>query len=259
MGRLRKVVICALVAAATLAAGMAPAALADEVTVIRTKFGVPHISGDSFRAVGYGYGRSIAEDNICTLAEMYVTARGERSRYFGAKGTYTVGGNGTTVTNLSSDLFFQRVRDRGTVERLLAVPPPVGPRPEVAEGLAGYVDGYNAWLASVGGSEGVPDPTCRGKAWVRPITLLDAYRRIYQLAILASSGAALEGIGSAQPPGSSAAATNAAMSGAVQRVSDLAPHALDENLGDLGSNAYGIGADASQDGHGLLYGNPHFP
>lgn len=257
------------------------AAGSGEVSVVRTKFGVPHITADSFRGVGYGYGRAIAEDAICTLAETYVTVRAERSRWFGPAATYVVGGNGTTVTNLSSDFVFQRYIDRGTVERLAAEPPPSGPRPEVAEGLQGYVDGYNDWLASVGGSAGVPDPSCRGKAWVKPITLLDAYRRVHQLAILASTGAALEGIATAQPPGVAAAAaraTAATPSGAAPQATRLgaggpltsaasptgllralAPGAVDEALSGLGSNAYAIGSEASRTGHGLLYGNPHFP
>ena len=265
MSRLARILLTAAGVAVTSGlVGPAVASAADpaagDVTVVRTQYGVPHITASTFRGVGYGYGRSIAADNICTLAEMYVTAGGERSRYFGAKGKYTVGGNGTTVTNLSSDLVFQRIKDRGTVERLAAEAPPAGPRPEVADGLAGYVAGYNDWLASVGGADGVSDPNCKGKAWVRPITINDAYRRIYQLAILASTGAALEGIGSAQPPGTTAqASSSAALSKAQSTIRELTPGTLDEHLGGLGSNAYGIGSAASQDGHGLLYGNPHFP
>ncbi|MEH3053258.1 MAG: penicillin acylase family protein [Patulibacter minatonensis] len=247
-----------LAVAGALLTATASAAAAD-VTVVRTAYGVPHITGNSFREVAYGYGRSIAEDNICTLAETYVTAAGERSRYFGAAGKYTVGGNGTTVSNLASDLVFQRIRDRGTVERLAAQAPPNGPRPEVAVGIAGYVDGYNDYLASVGGSAGVTDPSCRGKAWVRPITTADAYRRVYQLAILASTGAALEGIGTAQPPGTAKAADQPTAEEARATVRELEPGALDDNLSGIGSNAYGIGKSATRDGGGLVYGNPHFP
>ncbi len=42
-------------------------------------------------------------------------------------------------------------------------------------------------------------------------------------------------------------------------VDAIAPGEVDRRLGGLGSNAYGIGKSLSQDGHGLLYGNPHFP
>ena len=283
MSRLLRVLAAGATAAVALSGVGAGGAQGAEVTVTRTAFGVPHIKADSFRGIGYGYGRSVAADNICTLADMYITVRGERSRFFGPSGTYLSGGNGTTPTNLNSDFFFQRVKDRGTVERLAAEPPPNGPVPEVAEGLQGYVDGYNDWLASVGGSAGVPDPACRGAEWVRPITLMDAYRRVHQLAILASSGAAIDGIGGAQPPGTPRAAAAGASSDrtmapaggesdaaraiarlpanatAAQRVAALAPGALDEALGGLGSNAYALGTEATTDGHGLLYGNPHFP
>ncbi|MDO9354335.1 MAG: penicillin acylase family protein [Solirubrobacteraceae bacterium] len=253
MSQLRRVLGLGVLAGALGA--IAPAAQAADVTVTRTVFGVPHIKAESFRGIGYGYGRSVAEDNICTLAEMYVTVNGERSKFFGPDASYSVGGNGTAPNNLNSDFYFQRVKDRKTVEKLIAVPPPVGPREEVADGLQGYVDGYNDWLASVGGSAGVPDPTCRGKAWVRPITVLDAYRRVHQLSILASEGAAIDGIGGAQPPG----AKSTTGASAADRVSALPPQALDEALSGLGSNAYALGRDATQDGHGLLYGNPHFP
>ena len=65
---------------------------------------------------------------------------------------------------------------------------------------AGYVRGYNRYLASVGGARGVPDPTCRGQAWVKPITLQDSYLRFYQLMLLNGDDAFIDGIGSAAPP-----------------------------------------------------------
>jgi acyl-homoserine-lactone acylase len=42
---------------------------------------------------------------------------------------------------------------------------------------AGYVRAYNRYLASVGGASGIPDPACRGQAWVKPITVQDSSRR----------------------------------------------------------------------------------
>ena len=64
--------------------------------------------------------------------------------------------------------------------------------------MRGYVDGYNDWLASTGVDE-ITDPACRGEEWVRPIKEIDAYRRFYQLALLASPGVAIDGIGAAAP------------------------------------------------------------
>ena len=122
----------------------------------------------------------------------------------GPTARYESRGNGTTPNNLNSDFFFQRIKDDRVVEKLLEQPPPAGPLPEVREGARGYVAGYNAYLAEVG-VDGIPDARCRGKAWVRPITELDAFRRFYQLALLASSGVAIDGIAQAQPPTPAAA------------------------------------------------------
>ena len=241
-----------LVPAGTAAAARpAPATPTYDVTVTRTAYGIPHVNARDYASLGYGYAQALAEDTVCTVAEAYVTAGGERSRWFGPSGRYEIRGNGSTATNLESDLFYQRIRDRRTVERLVAQRPPLGPKPEIKEALRGYVDGWNAWLREVGGSKGVPDPTCRGKGWVRPITLMDAYRRFYQLSIIASSGVAIDGIADAKP-----------LTGevdAVARARALAPGEIDRRLGGLGSNAYAIGRDGSRDSHGLLYGNPHFP
>lgn len=228
----------------------APAAPRYDVTVARTQFGIPHIKAKDYPSLGYGYAYSLAEDTVCTVAEAYVTVNGDRSRYFGADKTYSIRGNGSTATNLNSDFFYQRIKDKHTVERLLAVPPPVGPKPEIKQAIKGYVAGWNAWLRHVGGSKGVPDPTCRGKEWVRPITEMDVYRRFHSLALLASSGVAIDGIAGAQPAG----AVNP-MAAALS----VPAGEIDRRLGGLGSNAYAIGKDGSQDGHGLLYGNPHFP
>ena len=102
-------------------------------------------------------------------------------------------GNGATFNNLDSDFFFQRAIDTGVVERLMAEPPPRGPRPEVRGAVRGYVEGYNRYLADTG-VDNLSDPRCRGMDWVRPISELDAYRRFYQLGILASQGAYVTGV-----------------------------------------------------------------
>jgi acyl-homoserine-lactone acylase len=250
------------VATALALAPAAGAASRYDVTVARTQFGIPHIKAKDFASLGYGYAHALAEDDICTVAESYVTSGGERARFFGADKGYSIRGNGSTANNLNSDFFYQRVRDRKEVERLVAVPPPLGPKPEIKQALGGYVAGFNAYLREIGGSAGVPDPTCRGKAWVRPITIMDVYRRFYSLAILASQGVALDGIAQAQPPTPSLRGPTtraAAQADALAAVAAVAPGEVDRRLGGLGSNAYAIGRSLSQDGHGLLYGNPHFP
>jgi acyl-homoserine-lactone acylase len=230
----------------------APAASAYDATIRRDPHGIPQITGKSWGDVGYGYGYAIAADNVCELAETYATVRAERSRFFGPDGSYTTRGNGATHNNLNSDFFYQRAIDDRLVERLLERRAPQGPRPEIREGVRGYVAGYNAYLRRTG-VDRLPDPRCRGKGWVRPITALDAYRRFWQLGLLASQGVVVDSIGSAQPPPPGA-------TGGPPPVSARTLLELKDRLKlDIGSNAYGIGSEQTEGGGGLVLGNPHFP
>ena len=99
------------------------------VAIRRTEHGIPHIIGASFRDMGYGYGYAFAEDNVCTIAQSYVTIRAERSRFFSPDRSWRFEGNGSTVNNLNSDFFFKRIIQTRVVERMLTRKPPQGPRP----------------------------------------------------------------------------------------------------------------------------------
>jgi acyl-homoserine lactone acylase PvdQ len=137
------------------------------------------------RSLGYGYGYALASDNLCTMANDYLTVEGQRSRYLGASATYPSAGGGPDVVNLDSDVFWQSVNDRRVSPGLLAARTgPAAISPQLRQLVAGYAAGYHRYLASVGGASGVPDPTCKGQAWVKPITDLDAWLRIYQVADL---------------------------------------------------------------------------
>src|SRR3954452_14075676 len=166
----------------------------------RTAHGIPHIEAKTYTGAGFGYGYAFARDNICPIADAYVTVRAERSRFFGPDGSYVQRGNCYSANNLNSDFFYKRIIDSKTIEALLAKKPPLGPLPEVKQLVRVYVAGYNRYLKDVGGTNGVPDKTCRGKPWVRPISVADAYLRFYQLVLLASQSVAIDGIGSAAPP-----------------------------------------------------------
>ncbi len=255
-GRSLRLSVAAAVALVLLIAAPASAAPL-KATISRDAHGIPNITGDNFADVGYGYGYSIAQDNICELAETYVTVRGERSRYtgdgvqgtFGPNGSYLQRGNGFSAQNLNSDFFYQRIIDDHTVEKLLAQPPPDGPVNEIREGVRGYVAGYNRYLADTG-VDNLPDPRCRGAAWVRPITEMDAYRRFYQLALLASGTVAIDGIADQKTPGGASLPIDPA----------TIAQGLQANLKmPIGSNAIALGKDATANGSGMLLGNPHFP
>src|SRR5688500_11670030 len=88
----------------------------------RTTGGVPHIKAKDFGSLGYGLGYAYAQDQICEYASMIVTVGAQRSRFFGSEADSPNGG-----TNLQSDFFWQRIKDAGTVERLIKRRAPHGP------------------------------------------------------------------------------------------------------------------------------------
>nr|WP_042197510.1 penicillin acylase family protein [Kibdelosporangium sp. MJ126-NF4]CEL23017.1 Acyl-homoserine lactone acylase PvdQ, quorum-quenching [Kibdelosporangium sp. MJ126-NF4]CTQ90156.1 Acyl-homoserine lactone acylase PvdQ (EC 3.5.1.-), quorum-quenching [Kibdelosporangium sp. MJ126-NF4] len=224
-----------LLALGVLTTGL-PAAAApggQETVIRRTSYGIPHVKAADYRGLGLGAGYAYAEDNVCALADLTVTLSGERSRWYGPDATTTSGGN-----NLVSDLHHQRVNQSRVIERSLAAPD--GPSRQARDLIRGYAEGYNRYLARTG-TANLPDATCRGAQWVRPISEIDIWRRILQVATFDGGESAMESLVSAQPPGS-----------------PVPPAAPRERPEDIGSNAIGLGKAATTAGTGMVLGNPHF-
>jgi acyl-homoserine-lactone acylase len=95
------ILICQLLSVEVLAG--AGDELAQQVTIRRTEYGVPHILAENDRALGFGLGYAQAEDHMVTIMKLILTSRGEKSKYFGA-----------TDANIKSDLWYKqyRVRER---------------------------------------------------------------------------------------------------------------------------------------------------
>jgi acyl-homoserine-lactone acylase len=261
--RLRTLTVMAAVAAlvGTAAPALAsrppaargPAAGRFSAEIRYTTGGIPHILASNWPSLGFGYGYAFAKDNLCTMADDYVTVEAQRSRYFGPTGSYVQRGNGFVENNLQSDEFFQQIINSGIVQQLEQ-----GLSPDEKQLEAGYVKGYNTYLADVGGSAGVPDPTCRGQAWVKPITLFDSYLRFYQLMLESSSDVFMSGIATAAPPTAAQAAHPPAAINPA-RAAQAFGAVWRAHFGSNGSNAVAIGSAGTQDHRGLLLGNPHFP
>ena len=214
----------------------------------RTAHGIPHIKARTLHGAGVGVGYAQARDNICLLADTYVTVGARRSLYFGPEGTYESGGNAATFNNLKSDFSYQRIIDSGVVEEMLALPPPSGPLPEVLELARGFADGYNRYLKDVGGPAGIKDPACRGAAWVRPITPTDIYRRTYAAIGLASFQFFTEALVDAQPPGPGTPLPEPPVLTADNlRAALPGPQRL-----RIGSNAIALGREATANGSGMM-------
>ncbi|MEW5539791.1 penicillin acylase family protein [Streptomyces cyaneofuscatus] len=221
-------------------------------TVRYTEFGIPHIVAKDYANLGFGTGWAQAADQVCTLADGFVTVRGERSKFFGpdAAPDFSLS---SAAKNLSSDLYFRGVRDSGTVEKLLKVPAPAGPSRDAKESMRGFAAGYNAWLRQ--NRDRITDPACRGASWVRPVTALDVAVRGFALAVLGGQGRGIDGITAAQPPTAAppaAGVTPKEAAAAAQRL-------LSTRHADMGSNAVAFRGSTTANGRGLLLGNPHYP
>ncbi|HSJ79308.1 MAG TPA: penicillin acylase family protein [Erythrobacter sp.] len=234
-------VLAAVAAAAALApASEAAAGKRYQASITRTTFGIPHIEARTWQGVGYGVAYAYAEDNLCLLAEEFATVAGERSRHFGPEAKAVLGFQ--EVDNLASDTFFRAVID------LPALREGVKRQAREAQLLAeGYVAGYNRFLKDAG-ADGVP-ADCRGKPWVRPITMDDLLRLTEKQMLLASSLALAPGIAGAAPPGAAQTKVATSTLGKLPRPDELG----------IGSNGWAFGGDATADGRGLVIGNPHFP
>lgn len=223
-------------------------------TIRYTEYGIPHILARNYADLGFGTGWAQAADQVCTLADGFVTVRGERSRFFGADAAADSALSSATG-NLASDLYFRGVRDAGTVDRLMATPAPLGPSRDVKELMRGFTAGYNAWLKK----NRVTDPACEGAAWVRPVTLQDVAARNYALAVLGGQGRAVDGITAAQPPTPTTAGPAGPAAPDAQDTARAARELFAADSADMGSNAVAFSGTTTANGRGLLLGNPHYP
>ncbi|MGW5685487.1 penicillin acylase family protein [Nonomuraea sp. NPDC003754] len=232
MLRLAGLIALSLITAVVVAVPTSAADARYSAQIRRTEYGLPHVSAKDYGGLGFGYGYAFAQDNLCVLASWVVTLRGERSRHFGpqAKSDDPV----RPVANLVSDVYYKSVADSGVVRRLLAQPPPVGPSDELRRLVDGYAAGYNRYLEETGVAN-LPDPTCRGKAWVGRITATDIWNNLLDLGRMVSSSQFKEHI----------------VGGAVAEGPQRRPAA--------GSNAWALGRRATREGHGMLLADPHFP
>ncbi|MYT68910.1 MULTISPECIES: penicillin acylase family protein [unclassified Streptomyces] len=221
-------------------------------TIRYTEYGIPHIEAEDYTNLGFGTGWAQAADQVCTLADGFVTLRGERSRWFGADAAPD-GSLSSAAGNLSSDLYFKGVRQSRTVEKLLATPAPAGPSKAVKDGMRGWAAGYNAWLRQ----NRVTDPACKGAAWVRPVTELDVAARGFAISVLGGQGRGIDGITAAQPPSSTTTANPAPTD--TKKLARAASELFSQEDSDMGSNAVAFSGATTANGRGLLLGNPHYP
>ena len=238
------------------------------VEIRRTALGIPHLKADDWGSLGYGYGYVEAQDNLCTMADAFVTFRGERSRYFGADAKPASEATFGQPTNLDADFFFRFIDDDAAVTRYRNA------QSEPMRALVdGFASGYNRYVDELAHGESAgAHAACRSAPWVGKISSADIYRRLYALNLAGGAARFASAIATAQPPGAvtesqphQAASATPLRSPATPQgspaslsVAATAPLAHFGGHEGVGSNGLAFGADATHNDSALLFGNPHW-
>ena len=217
-------------------------------------------SRTSLRATGRTWATATATPSPRTTSARsptsYVTVNAERSRFFGADESWRFERQRHDVNNLNSDFFFQRIRDARTVEKLLAQPPPHGPLQPMSRRASGLRRRLQRLPARDRGVGKLPDPTCRGKAWVRPIDEMTSTATSTSWRLAGQRGRRdrrdRRGAAAVRPARPSASTADRARARAGARAPLRTRAAPAPTPTDSARRR-------PADGHGMVLGNPHFP
>lgn len=219
----------------------------------RTSMGVPHIKAASWGDVGYGYAYAQAEDNLCTMADAFLTYRGERSLYLGADALPLAATTLEMATNLDSDFFHRHVI---TSARLSAMSN--AQTSEMRDLVAGFAAGYNRYLRQLKTSSNTAHSACRYAPWLRTVKAEDIYRRMLAANLAGGYSNFVNVIASAQPPLPGAALKNSLAPGAILPDQIKLPKMQVGGKNGIGSNMIAYGSASTDNGSPLLFGNPHW-
>jgi acyl-homoserine-lactone acylase len=117
----------------------------------RTTMGVPHILADNWPGAGYGYGYAQAEDDLCTMADSFLTYRGERSQYFGADAKLLASSTIGLPKNIDSDFFHRHVISADVLKNMIDAQPD-----NLKQLVDGFTAGYNRYVRDVKASGSAP-------------------------------------------------------------------------------------------------------
>lgn len=202
--------------------------------IIRTSYGIPHITADDYGSIGYGEGYAAAQDHICNIADAIVTARGEQALHFGP---------GDKNAHVMSDIVIQALDIPNRAYALFQQEDA-----QTQEWLNGYAAGYNRYIRETG--VGGITSWCKDGSYVREITGADVFLRITSTAQTVPRMAAM--VAGAQPPTAETAAMDVAPELYAQAEAGM-------QMDGMGSNGWAFGSELTENGRGLLLGNPHYP
>jgi len=205
----------------------------------RTEFGIPHITAQDYKGLGYGVGYAFAEDNICSLAREVVVASGQSMRYLGDDG------------DVDSDVFYTWYNSPERRASFLAAQDP-----ETIDAVTGYAAGYSRYLRDTGVDNINPD--CAGAEWVREITIDDLLTVYGKANLRGGLSNFVRSIVAAAPPDQDMTMDSSRMrTVSPEPAADFDNSTINAMKG--GSNAYAFGSEVTGTDSGILYGNPHEP
>jgi len=223
-----------------------------------TSYGVPHIKSDSYEGLGFGVAYAFADDNICLMAEQYITLRGERAKYMGVEGKYHdvfAEALGEEVHNVDSDFYHKLIFSN------VAAHQKAGTSPELQKIVVGWVEGYNKYIKD---NAGQMPAKCNNADWVLPITENDVYRRFLQSSLLGGYGTFMKPIADAIVPTQPVKKTGSLDNNFSRKHATLTEEqAMQLSIAfkqrEYGSNAIAFGRDLTPENHPMMFANPHFP
>lgn len=222
-----------------------------------TSYGVPHIKAETYEGLGLGLAYAFATENICLMAEQFITLRGERAKYLGTDGYYHdlfVEALGENVDNVNSDFYHKLIFTDSVAEHQKS-----GLGVEIQKIVAGWVKGYNKYITE---NQGKMPKACNNQAWVLPIVEDDLYRRFLQSQMLGGFGTFMKSIVDViqtEPRKKSGmfdwfSNTNSKLD--VDQITQLESMTARSSIG---SNALAFGKEMTPNGGGMMFANPHFP
>ncbi len=197
----------------------------NEVQLRFTSHGIPHVKAESWEGLGYGFAHAVATNTVCVLAKELITVRGEKAKYFG-----------DSERNINGDAFHKALLHPGKIDEYLA-----SSSQDNKEMDKGYAAGYNNFLEV---KKGQLPASCNGADWVKPIDVNDLAKLALGSGIRYGLGRVTAEIATAAP----------GMELASLDTMDLF---VDPDM--VGSNALAFGSELTENGRGVLLGNPHYP
>ncbi len=227
-----------------------------------TDHGVPHVVGDTIGDAIFGQAFANATLNICTFSDIVLMANSKRAAHLGP------GKDGKWIeTDFAHLALGVRARAEASWTQLSE---------DGRAALIAYAAGTNHYIDTT--PPGELPKRCRDAKWVKPITPVDLLTWYLTIALQAGNRNFAQYIGTTRPPDTewSAATPRRAPRQVAGRSADTQARWLgryaDLAVGlaqgrvfgmpadeAIGSNGWAVGGDLSDNGKGMVLGNPHFP